>query len=83
MSSEELSHWLHHSELGELPARALIECVFVLAPTGRILHFHREEMDIETREDERHYTPNGTPPKPERARCQVIPPFVTQFPKRS
>lgn len=75
----ETTHWLHHPELGELPARPLVDCVFALAPNGRILHFHKEQVDIETRDNERHYTLTASDPLPERSRCQIIPPFVNAF----
>jgi hypothetical protein len=78
----EITHWLHHPEHGELPARALVDCVFALAPNGRILHFHKEQVDTESRDDERHYTPSARAAAPERSRCQVIPPFVNAFPSR-
>jgi hypothetical protein len=80
---DDTTQWLHHPDLGELPAQTLIDCVFVLAPNGRILHFHLEETDVEIRDGEQHYNLNGTAPLPERARCQVIPPFVTTFSNRS
>ena len=68
-----------HPELGELPARRLLDCVFVLAASGRILHFHAEQTTIETTDAAVRYTFNPTPPLPERARCQIIPPFVPAF----
>lgn len=75
----ETTQWLHHPELGELPARTLVDCVFALAPNGRILHFHKEQVEIENRDQERHYTLTGGDPNPERSRCQIIPPFVNAF----
>jgi hypothetical protein len=81
--TEETTYWLHHPELGELPAQVLIDCIFALAPNGRILHFHIEEMETENRPNEHHFSPNGDEPAPERSRCQVIPPFVTVFSKRA
>ncbi|MGR8921794.1 MAG: hypothetical protein ACU85V_19450 [Gammaproteobacteria bacterium] len=80
--SDDTTHWLDHPEHGELPARRLLDCVFALAPDGRILHFHTEQVDIDAGGAEVHYRPNGAPPAPERARCQIIPPFVTAFPRR-
>ncbi|MCB1749695.1 MAG: hypothetical protein KDK06_21170 [Gammaproteobacteria bacterium] len=71
--------WLHHPELGELPARRLVECVFALAPSGRILHFHVEQVEIAEGADGVRYRLNGQPPRDERARCQVIPPVVNAF----
>ncbi len=81
--SNDITCWLDHPEHGELPARRLVECVFALAPNGRILHFHVEQVEIEDRENERHFRLNSAAPAAERARCQVIPPFVTAFPKRA
>jgi len=81
--TDETTHWLNHPELGELPARVLIDCVFALAPNGRILHFHKEQMEVEDREREQHFNLTENAPNPERARCQIIPPFVTAFASRS
>ncbi len=75
--------WLHHPDHGELPARALVDCVFALAPNGRLLHFHKEQAEIENRDGARHYTLTGAAALPERSRCQMIPPFVTAFGARS
>ena len=80
--TDETTHWLHHPELGELPARAIIDCVFALTPNDRILHLHNEQVEIESRDNEHHYNMNGNKPKPERSRCQVIPPFVNAFSNR-
>ncbi|MGE0485302.1 MAG: hypothetical protein AB7Q81_14265 [Gammaproteobacteria bacterium] len=74
--------WLHHPDHGELPAQRLVECVFALAPNGRILHFHVEQMEIDQQEDAVRYTLSGQPPHAERARCQVIPPVVNAFRRR-
>lgn len=71
---------LEHPEHGSLPALCLLDCVFSMTPAGRILHRHIEEFDVETGGDGgRRLVPNGRPPAPERARCQVIPPFVNAF----
>jgi hypothetical protein len=77
--ADEITHWLHHPEHGEIPAHVLIDCIFALAPSGRILHFHKEEVDMESRDNEQHYQLNGSPAELERTRCQVIPPFVNAF----
>lgn len=74
--------WLYHAEHGELPARRLVDCVFALAPNGRILHFHTEQVDMDERGGEVFLSVNGNAPDDSRAHCQVIPPFVTQFPRR-
>jgi hypothetical protein len=72
-----------HPSLGRLPARKLLECVFVLSPTGNILHHHKEEVsETALREGEGEgvlYTPTGAPPAPGRERCRIIPPFVRAF----
>lgn len=81
--SQDNSHWLHHPEHGELPAAKLVDCVFALAPNGRILHFHVEQVTAEARGSEHHYLLGDAAPLPERARCQVIPPFVNAFPRRA
>jgi len=73
------SSWLHHPEHGELPAARLVDCVFALAPSGRILHFHIEEVASEQRDSEMHYQLGAGDPAPERSRCQIIPPFVNAF----
>ena len=70
---------LIHPDQGELPARRLLDCVFALTAAGRILHVHAEQTMIVSTDDTVRYTLTPTPPLPERARCQVIPPFVTAF----
>ncbi len=79
MNSAHPSETLLHHEHGELPARRLLECVFALTPAGRILHYHLEQTERVTTDTTVRYTLNSAPPNPERARCQVIPPFVTAF----
>lgn len=71
--------WLEHPEHGLLPARRLVDCVFALAPNGRILHFHVEQMAIEDVADTVHYRLTATAPHAERSRCQIIPPLVNAF----
>lgn len=68
-----------HPEHGELPARRLLDCVFVLTPKGRILHFHVEQTQVAESGSDVRYTYTDAQPLPERARCQIIPPFVTAF----
>lgn len=70
---------LVHPQQGELPARRLLDCVFALTAAGRILHFHAEQTTIDRNGGRVRYTLNSDPPLPERARCQVIPPFVPAF----
>lgn len=71
---------LAHTNLGKLPARKVLDCIFALSPTGDILHFHQEEVtktDLGT--DGTLYTMNGHAPASGRERCRVIPPFVREF----
>jgi hypothetical protein len=70
---------LVHPKHGSMPARRLLDCVFCLTPAGRILHFHAEQMAIEASVAEIRYTLTDASARPERARCQVIPPFVPEF----
>jgi len=70
---------LVHPEHGEIPARRLLDCIFVLTPAGRILHYHLEQCEFVITATSVRYTLIAAPPHPERARCQIIPPFVTVF----
>ena len=71
---------LTHPSLGNLPARTVLDCVFALSPEGKILHYHREEMNAADGENNTvTYTLNGQPPTPGRERCRIIPPFVREF----
>lgn len=74
---------LVHPEHGSLAARRLLDCVFALTPKGTIAHFHIEQVDIETRADEIVYHVTARAALPERARCQIIPPFVPAFKRRA
>jgi len=71
--------WLEHPELGELPARRVVDCVFALTPQGRILHFHIEQMEIDETPAAVRFALTVSAPAPERARCQIIPPLVNAF----
>lgn len=75
--------WLDHPQHGELPAKRLIDCVFALAPNGRILHFHVEQMEIENGPDSTCFRLKETAPHAERARCQIIPPLINAFAQRA
>ena len=79
MSSTPPREILVDPDLGELPARRVLECVFVLRPDGPILHHHLEELRVEEGGERIVYTPSGQPAAAERARCQIIPPRVTEF----
>lgn len=73
---------LSHPSLGKLPARKVLECIFVLSPTGNILHYHQEEVsqtDLAGKEETVLYTLTGAPPASGRERCRIIPPFVREF----
>jgi hypothetical protein len=74
---------LQHPEHGELPVCRLLDCVFAMSPNGRILHFHVEQTDVETGPERVRYTLTGREPLPERARCQIIPPFVPEFHRKA
>ena len=74
---------LIHPTLGRLPARKVLECIFALSPTGKILHHHVEEVRTSESggeaDGEIEYTMTGAPPAAGRERCRVIPPFVREF----
>ena len=74
---------LLHPEHGELAARRLLDCVFALAPNGRILHFHIDQMELVAGDDSMLYRMTASDPLPERARCQIIPPFVPAFKRKA
>lgn len=74
---------LLHPEHGAIPARRLLDCIFALTPAGRILHFHAEQVTILPTDGGVQYELTAGAPLPERARCQVIPPFVNAFRNRS
>lgn len=70
---------LIHDELGLLPARRVLDCVFALSPAGSILHYHLGQLSAVDEEGRTHYRvqdPNGAP---DRARCRIIPPLVREF----
>jgi hypothetical protein len=83
MNSALPNETLIHPELGEVPARRLLDCVFALTPAGRILHYHLEQCEKLATDTAVRYTLTATAPRPERARCQVIPPFVNAFRRSS
>ena len=70
-----------HPELGRIPAKVVLDCVFALTPQGKILHHHSEEMDVEESGQQIVLTLSGLPPDESRARCQVIPPRIPEFPR--
>ena len=74
-------NWYENQEGTSLPAIRILQCVFILEESEKILHLHTEELDIKIVDSEARYFKNGDPPFEERARCQVIPPFVNAFRK--
>ena len=70
-----------HPELGRIPAKVLLDCVFALTPEGKILHFHSEELHVQESEQEIVLTLSGDAADESRARCQIIPPRIPEFPK--
>lgn len=70
---------LLHPEYGRLPARKVLDCIFALAPTGKIAHFHTEQVEPTETDGEILYAETGATPTAGRERCQVIPPFVREF----
>ncbi len=81
MSTDPKREILQHPECGDVPARKLLDCIFALMPDGRIHHYHIEQMQVADGAEGVRYTLTDTPAADERQRCQIIPPFVTQFPK--
>lgn len=79
MTTTHTTDSLDHPEHGELPALRLLDCIFALTPAGRILHLHVEQTTCESAAGSARYTLTTAMPSPERARCQVIPPFVNAF----
>lgn len=57
----------------------LLDCVFVLTPEGRILHYHIEEISIQQKDGNEIFLLNGSSPEEGRDRCQIIPPLVNAF----
>jgi hypothetical protein len=70
---------LLHPELGPLPARRVLDCVFALQPNGPILHRHLEDVTVETSAGEIRYVLGAQAPSAAHARCRIIPPRVLEF----
>jgi|LNFM01.1.fsa_nt_gb hypothetical protein len=62
-----------------LPARRVLDCVFALTASGRILHYHLGQLHEEIGGDGVRYTLTTPDGAPERARCRVIPPLIPEF----
>lgn len=73
--------FLAHADHGDIPAKVVLDCIFALAPDGKILHHHAEEFDVEEKGSSVLFTLNGRDPEESRSRCQIIPPRIPQFPK--
>ena len=73
------SQYLVHPEMGQIPAIRIIDCVFGLMKNGRIAHFHIEQMEVTEEETKLCFNFIDKPPREQRSRCQVIPPFVNAF----
>lgn len=71
----------NHPDFGKLPSKVVLDCVFVLLPSGDIAHHHHEEVDINETEQEIVFSANGSDPDNSRSRCQIIPPRIPEFPK--
>lgn len=70
---------LLHPEYGRLPARKVLDCIFALAPTGKIAHFHTEQVETAETDGEILHARTDAAAAAGRERCQVIPPFVREF----
>lgn len=70
---------LLHPQLGTLPARRVLDCVFALHPEGPILHHHVDDMEIRDGQEGVQYVLQDRPPSAAHARCRVIPPRVPEF----
>ena len=71
----------NHPDFGKLSSKVILDCVFVLLPSGDIAHFHHEEMNIEETDDEIIFSNSGNEADATRSRCQIIPPRIPEFPK--
>jgi hypothetical protein len=66
-------------EPAPLPAKRVLDCVFALAPTGRIVHFHLPQLSVGETAEAVLFAVTAPEAAPERARCRVIPPLVPEF----
>ena len=71
--------WFENKDGASLPAVKIIDCVFVMDSSEKIIHLHIEELGTRTVRSEVRYFLNGSPSLEERSRCQVIPPFINAF----
>ena len=70
----------NHPELGRIPAKVLLDCVFALTPAGEILHYHSEEILVEQSDQDIVLALSGGSADDSRSRCQIIPPRIPEFP---
>ncbi|MGR8949732.1 MAG: hypothetical protein ACU84Q_16945 [Gammaproteobacteria bacterium] len=70
-----------HPDLGRIPAKVLLDCVFALTSEGKILHYHSEQLSADESGQEILFSLSGEPADESRSRCQIIPPRVPEFPK--
>ena len=70
---------LLHPQLGLLPARRVLDCVFALPPDGPMLHRHMTDVTINPQAAGIQYILRDQPPSAEHARCRIIPPRVREF----
>ena len=71
--------WFGDEKGNLLPAIKILDCVFVLTESQRILHLHEEELSTKKEGSSVQYFATGQSALPERSRCQIIPPFVNTF----
>ena len=76
MSTPPNAFILTHPELGALPGRKVLDCLFALAPDGSILHLHVEQAEA-TGPGQLRLTAQA--PHEDRARCCIIPPSVVEL----
>lgn len=79
MSDSKPTEALLHPDLGKLPARKVLECIFALSPDGPYIHHHLEEVSVQEDATAIVYSLNGQPPAAGRERCRIIPPLVNEF----
>tara|TARA_B100001250_G_C19667998_1_gene730173 strand:+ start:460 stop:717 length:258 start_codon:yes stop_codon:yes gene_type:complete len=71
--------WYENSDGLSFPAIKILDCIFVMDDSEQIIHFHLEELKTKTVNSEKRYFLSGCAASKERARCQVIPPFINAF----
>ena len=79
MSTQKPAEYLQHPTLGRLPARRVLDCIFVLPREGPMLHHHIESVAINIEGETVIYTLTDAAPAEGRERCRIIPPRVREF----